>query len=85
MLLSEVTLGTNDLERARGFYDAIMGVLGAKRLLDLDRETVYGHSMKEPMLGILKPFDGKPASVGVYVWFAHTSLLRHTHAHIDVQ
>jgi predicted lactoylglutathione lyase len=63
-MIGYVTLGTNDLPRAAAFYDALLGELGAKRLMEFDRGIAWGHAMDKPSLGILTPFDGKAATVG---------------------
>jgi catechol 2,3-dioxygenase-like lactoylglutathione lyase family enzyme len=63
-MIGYVTLGTNDLPRAAAFYDALLAEIGAKRLMDYGRGYAYGHSMDKPSLGILTPFDTKPATVG---------------------
>jgi len=63
-MIGYVTLGTNDLPRAAAFYDALLGEIGAKRLFDFERGIGWGVSMDKPSLGIMKPFDGKPATVG---------------------
>ena len=42
-MFSHVTLGTNDMPRARRFYDAVLGVLGDARLADHEDEALgYG-------------------------------------------
>ena len=71
-MIGYVTLGTNDLPRALAFYDALLGQLGAKRIMDFDRGVAYGKDMNSPAVGIMKPFDGKPATIGngVMVAFA---------------
>jgi catechol 2,3-dioxygenase-like lactoylglutathione lyase family enzyme len=63
-MLGYVTLGTNDLVRAAAFYDAVLGEIGAKRLMDFGRGYAWGVAADKPALGIMKPFDGKPATVG---------------------
>lgn len=63
-MIGYVTLGTNDLERAARFYDALFAELGAKRLMENETFIAWGRSLGEPGLGATKPFDGKPASVG---------------------
>ncbi len=35
-IFTHVTVGTNDLQKARDFYDKVLGALGQKRLADLD-------------------------------------------------
>ncbi len=63
-MIGYVTVGTNDLPRAAAFYDAVLAELGAKRLLELPRGLMWGVSWDKPSLGVLTPFDGKPATVG---------------------
>jgi catechol 2,3-dioxygenase-like lactoylglutathione lyase family enzyme len=63
-MIGYVTIGTNDLARAGAFYDALLAEIGAKRLMDYGRGYSYGASMDQPSLGIVRPFDGKPATVG---------------------
>ncbi|MBN8479742.1 MAG: VOC family protein [Burkholderiales bacterium] len=63
-MLGYVTLGTNDLPRATAFYDALLGEIGAKHVWESERGVAWGVSPKGCGLGVMKPFDGKPASVG---------------------
>ena len=64
-MIGYVTLGTNDLPRAKAFYDALLAEIGIKRLMEFgDRGYAWGGAMDKPMLAIMKPFDGKPATVG---------------------
>ena len=71
-MVGYVTLGTNDLERAAAFYDALLADLGARRFMEGDREIVWMRPSGMPALSILKPFDGNPATIGngVMVAFA---------------
>ncbi len=57
-------LGTNDLAKAGAFYDALLGEIGIKRLMEFPRGPAYGLSWDKPMLAITLPFDGAPATVG---------------------
>ena len=63
-MIGYATVGTNDLPRAAAFYDAVLAELGAKRLWEVDRGISWGVAMDKPSLGVMKPFDGKPASCG---------------------
>mgnify|MGYP003331480634 FL=1 len=63
-MIGYVTLGTNDLTRAAAFYDALLSEIGAKRLWEFDRGIAWGYTQDKPCLGLMKPFDGKPATVG---------------------
>src|SRR6266576_3176112 len=59
-IFTPVTVGTNDLAKARAFYDAVLAPLGYKRLKDLgDRGSCWGQSAEEFL--VLTPADGKPA------------------------
>ncbi|HUP67470.1 MAG TPA: VOC family protein [Sphingomicrobium sp.] len=64
-MIGYVTIGSNNLERARGFYDQLMPVLGAGRIMEFgDNFTMYGTGMGKPGLAICKPHDGNSARVG---------------------
>lgn len=63
-MIGYVTIGTNDLARAAAFYDALLAEIGAKRIWEYDRGIAWGVAKDKPSLGVLKPFDGKPATVG---------------------
>ena len=57
-------LGTNDLERAAAFYDALLGELGAKRFIETDRGISWSFGPTTTSLCLTKPFDNKMATVG---------------------
>lgn len=64
-MIGYITLGTNDLDRARAFYDALLPELGGKRLMEFGESgSGWAASMEDPMLCVFKPHDGKPATVG---------------------
>lgn len=63
-MIGYVTLGTNQFENAARFYDALLQEFGAQRIMENERFIVWGTSLQAPSLSIIKPFDGKPASVG---------------------
>ena len=63
-MIGYVTLGTNDLERACAFYDALFGEIGGKRAMQSERFVAWGVSPTAPMLMVAKPYDGQPATVG---------------------
>jgi catechol 2,3-dioxygenase-like lactoylglutathione lyase family enzyme len=74
-MIGYATLGTNDLPRATAFYDTLLAEIGAKRTMDFGRGYAWGVAMDKPLLGIMKPFDGQPATAGngVMVAFAVNS------------
>jgi predicted lactoylglutathione lyase len=63
-MIGYVTLGTNDLARAAKFYDALLAEVGGKRTLEAERFVSWSAGEEGPGLGVIKPFDGKAASVG---------------------
>lgn len=63
-MLAYVTLGSNDIDKALAFYDAVLAELGAKRFFDNGRLYFYGQEPGKPMLVIGGPYDEKAASCG---------------------
>lgn len=64
-MIGYITLGTNDLDRATAFYDALLAEMGVTRLMEFgDRGFGWAATMDDPMLCIFKPYDGGPATVG---------------------
>lgn len=60
-----ITLGTNDLNRARPFYDAVMATLGASVKHEGATEVGYGPAAGDACtLYVTHPFNEKPATVG---------------------
>lgn len=58
------TIGSNRLEEAKVFYDALLGSIGLARMFEHPSGgRVYG---KDGAInfGVLGPFDGNPATVG---------------------
>lgn len=63
-MIGYVCIGTNDLVAAAAFYDSLLGVLGAKRGWEMDRFIAWTTGPGAPMLLLIKPIDGQPATVG---------------------
>ena len=63
-MIGYVTLGTNDLPRAARFYDAIAAELGTGRMMEFGEFIAWGTPGGGAGIGLTKPFDGNPASVG---------------------
>ena len=64
-MIGYVTVGSNDLEKSRSFYDALMPVLGAGRIMEFgDNFTMYGTGMGKPGFAVCKPYNGNAATVG---------------------
>jgi catechol 2,3-dioxygenase-like lactoylglutathione lyase family enzyme len=63
-MIGYVTIGTNDLARAAKFYDALLGEVGGKRMMENEQFIAWSAKPNAPGLGVTKPFDKKPATVG---------------------
>jgi catechol 2,3-dioxygenase-like lactoylglutathione lyase family enzyme len=63
-MIGYATIGTNNLDKARGFYDAIMEPLGGKRTFDFGERMQFYGGQGQAMLAVCKPYDGSEASVG---------------------
>ena len=65
-MIGYITLGINDIEKARAYYDDLLGTLGAKRLMQLEENdfTLYGVDMTTPSIAITKPDNQKEAFPG---------------------
>ncbi|VWX62049.1 VOC family protein [Sphingorhabdus sp. 109] len=63
-MIGYVTLGTNDLEKAAQFYDALAGEMGFGRMMDTDQFIAWGEMGGAPGIAATIPFDGQSASVG---------------------
>jgi predicted lactoylglutathione lyase len=63
-MIGYVTLGTNDLAKAAIFYDAIAKELGFGRFMEYETFIAWGEAGGAAGLGITKPFNGEPATIG---------------------
>jgi len=61
-ILSHVSLGTNDFDRATAFYDRVLPTLGCRRVMEHPGAVAYGKRF--PEFWVQAPVDGQPASVG---------------------
>ena len=66
-MIGYVTLGTDDLDRARAYFAELLGTIGGKELMRIDDETgftMYGTGMNRPGIVLVRPFDQAPANPG---------------------
>lgn len=63
-MLGYVTVGTNDLERAAKFYDALAAEMGVGRMMEFDSFIAWGEMGGPAGIAATRPFDGNAASVG---------------------
>jgi len=62
MVLHHVSLGTNDLTRAKAFYDPLMAELGLRVIKETERIIAYG--LTETVFSMEKPINGDRALAG---------------------
>ena len=72
-MFSHVMIGTNDLEKAKAFYDALLGTLGVAPAR-VDGHRIF-YRTPTGIFSVSKPIDGKPATAanGGTVGFACSS------------
>jgi catechol 2,3-dioxygenase-like lactoylglutathione lyase family enzyme len=72
-MFSHIMIGTNDLERAKSFYDAVLGALDV-RPGRVDRHRVF-YRTATGTLAVTLPINGEPATVanGGTIGFAGAS------------
>ncbi len=63
-MIGYVTLGTNDLEKNAGFYDALAAEMGVGRMMEFDQFIAWGEPGGAAGIALTRPFDGQAASVG---------------------
>jgi predicted lactoylglutathione lyase len=63
-MIGYVTLGTKDLQKAATFYDKIAAEMGIGRFIESDDFIAWGSADGGAGIGLTKPFDGKPMTVG---------------------
>ncbi|AJG22610.1 VOC family protein [Cupriavidus basilensis] len=59
-IFTHVVVGTNDLDRARAFYDEVLGTLGIKRVMSMDTASLWG--IEGPEFMVTKPGNGLPST-----------------------
>ena len=67
-MIGYVTLGSDNMERARSFYDELLGSVGAKRIMefgdDLGGFTMWGTGFDKPGIAVTNPHNKQPAVAG---------------------
>ena len=61
-ILSHVSIGTSDFDRATRFYDTLLATLGCRRIMEHPGAVAYGRVY--PEFWVQTPIDGKAASIG---------------------
>jgi catechol 2,3-dioxygenase-like lactoylglutathione lyase family enzyme len=67
-MIGYVTLGSDNMSRARAFYDELLGTVGAKRIMefgdDLGGFTMWGTGFDKPGVAVTNPYNKQPAVAG---------------------
>jgi catechol 2,3-dioxygenase-like lactoylglutathione lyase family enzyme len=68
-MIGYVTLGSDNMPRARDFYDQLLGAtIGAKRIMefgdDLGGFTMWGTGLDKPGVAVTNPYNKQPAVAG---------------------
>ena len=63
-MIGYVTLGTRDIPRAAKFYDELLAVIGAGRVMEDDNFVAWATAADKPALSVITPYDGNAATVG---------------------
>ena len=73
-VISHVSLGTNDLPRARAFYDAVLATLQIRLVMDFPTAAAYGRTF--PEFWIQMPHDQSRATTGngIHICFLANSI-----------
>jgi catechol 2,3-dioxygenase-like lactoylglutathione lyase family enzyme len=61
-MIHHLSLGTNDVARARRFYEAAFPVIGLHLMQDKETELIYGASTF--LVSLIVPINGHPATTG---------------------
>jgi catechol 2,3-dioxygenase-like lactoylglutathione lyase family enzyme len=75
-MIHHVSVGTNDLKRAKAFYDPLMSLIGFRLLKFSGKAAHYGAS--EIMFSLESPVDGQAATPGNGVHIAFLAPDRET-------
>ena len=63
-MIGYVMVGTNDMDKAATFYDALLAELGGSRMMDEETFIAWTNGAGQPAVSICKPHDGMEATVG---------------------
>jgi catechol 2,3-dioxygenase-like lactoylglutathione lyase family enzyme len=72
-MFSHIMVGTNNLDRAKSFYDAVLGTIGVPAAM-VDRHRIF-YLTKSGVFSVSIPIDGEPATIanGGTIGFACSS------------
>ena len=73
VIMAHVSIGVTDYQRSRAFYEAVLGTIGAKIIMEVNvpgEGDAIAFGRQFPEFWVQTPHDGKPASVGNGTHFA---------------
>lgn len=83
-MIAYTTVGSNDLQAAASFYNAIFDALGVKKIFNSERFITWGTDEQSPMFGIVKPYNKQMATAGngtmIAIAAGNTNNVNHAHA-----
>jgi len=63
-MIGYVTIGVNDMEKAKAYWSELLAPLGARIVADMGRIALLGTEPGQPMLAVCIPWDEKDPSPG---------------------
>ena len=63
-MIGYITVGTNNLEKAVAYYDALFAEVGAGRFMEEDTFVAWAVAPDQPAFSVCQPYDGNAATVG---------------------
>ena len=63
-MIGYITVGSNDLQAAAAFYDALLAEIGGQRMMEEDSFIAWSSEGPGAAFSVTKPFDGNAATVG---------------------
>ena len=67
-MLGYVTMGTNDVPRARAFYGNLLSDIGMRKIMEFAEDrggfTLYAGGMDQLGIAVTLPYNQEPATVG---------------------
>ena len=61
-IISHISVGTNNFDRAVEFYDKVLSTLGCKQIMKHAGAVAYGKEY--PEFWVQTPYNGEPATIG---------------------
>lgn len=63
-MIGYVILGSNDIEVSNAFYEPLLEIIGAEKVVESETFLAWSFGEDKPIFGVRKPFDENDASNG---------------------